>query len=83
MADLVRLRKSEWRKHRLKSFDDCCGSAECCAELLLFLPPPDSLHGLWSCKAQSWQDHDPRALAGSCSFLLRLDLLDSKLNHHA
>lgn len=82
MTDVVRLRKSERRKNRLKGFDDCCGSAECCAKLLLFFPTPHCLHGLWSCQAQSRQNHDLCALAGSSSLLFWLDLLDSKLGYH-
>jgi hypothetical protein len=83
MANLVRLRKPERGKRRLKSVNDCCGCPERCAELVLVLLVADCLHGLWSCKTQSRQDHDLRALAGSCSFLFWLDLLYSKLDHNA
>jgi hypothetical protein len=82
-TDLDRLRKSKWCKRRLKSIDDYCGNIKCWAELLLVLPTADCLHGIWCCKAESWQDYDTRALAGSSAFRIWLDLFDSKLDYHA
>ncbi len=82
-VDLDRLRKSKRRKARLKSIDDCSGHTKCCAELIFILPATHCLHGLWSCKTESRQDNDPRALAGSRPFLVRLDLFNSKPDYHA